>query len=107
MECTNTLVYERTNTIPPSTSPSSPMDMFSQSTDLHARLFHMLWRTGVTRCDSTNTHCAIPSHYWQKYTVTQLMEKAGIKSIVGKSHRFQSPISYNALTISYYRLHSN
>ena len=90
MECTNTLVYERTNSIPSSssTSPSSPMDLFSQNTDLHSRLFHMLWRTGVTRCDSTNTHCAIPSQYWEKYTPTHLMEKGGIKSIVGKSFSF-------------------
>jgi hypothetical protein len=51
-----------------------------------------LWRTGITRCDEScdlndadsTCKCAIPDEYFEKYTASELIEKALLTSTVGK-----------------------
>jgi hypothetical protein len=69
-------------------------DYSFQYNDIRLLLFKILWRTGITRCDTTcdledadgTCKCAIPDSYFEKYNTSYLMTKGMIKTTIGKSN---------------------
>jgi hypothetical protein len=74
------------------TTSSLTTDYFFEYNVIRVLLFKILWRTGITRCDEScdlndadsTCKCAIPDEYFEKYTASELIEKALLTSTVGK-----------------------
>ncbi len=71
------------------TDESLPTEYYLQHSQQRVLLFKILWRTGITRCptycDINDTcRCGIPQALLDKYTPSELLDKALMRETLGK-----------------------